>query len=84
MKTTYLFIAALCLTACTKPVAAPVPDLPLPIKETPIAAPAAVETPKTEVALTADIAAPAAMSPDAAPTLPAPPESAPVVAAPVK
>ena len=39
MKHTYLFIAALCLTACTKPVSVPVPDLPLPIKEAPIAAP---------------------------------------------
>ena len=81
MKTTYLFTLALCLTACTKPVSAPVPDLPAPIevKETVI-----VAQPAVEVAPAADIAAPAAMSPDAAPTLPASPESAPVVAAPVK
>lgn len=81
MKTTYLFIAALCLTACTKPVSAPVPDLPaeVVVKETIVVAPPAVE-----VAPAADIAAPAALSPDAAPTLPASPESAPVVAAPVK
>lgn len=81
MKHTHLFIAALCLTACTKPVSAPVPDLPAPIevKETIVVAPPAVE-----VAPAADIAAPAAMSPDAAPTLPASPESASVVVAPVK
>lgn len=81
MKTTYLFIAALCLTACTKPTAAPVPDLPAPVvvKETVIVAP-----PVVEAAPAADIAAPAAMSSDAAPTLPASPESAPVNAAPVK
>jgi hypothetical protein len=81
MKTTYLFIAALCLTACTKPVSAPVPDLPaeVVVKETIVVAPPAVE-----VAPAADIAAPAALSPDAAPTLPASPESAPVEVAPVK
>ena len=84
MKITCPFLLALCITACSKPVPAPVPDLPLPIKEAPIAAPAVVEAPKTEVAPAAGIAAPAIMSPDAAPTLPAPPESAPVIAAPVK
>jgi len=83
MKHTYLFIAALCLTACTKPVSAPVPDLPLSIKEAPIAAPAAVEAPKTEAAPAADIAAPAApIASEVAPVTS--PESAPVVAAPVK
>jgi len=83
MLRTSLFTLALCLTACTKPVSAPVPDLPLPISEAPIAAPAAVEVPKTEAAPAADIATPAApAASEAAPVTSL--ESAPVVAAPVK
>jgi len=69
---TLLLITALCFAACTKPVSAPMPDLPAPVT-----APAdalVADTPKPDMGAAIDsTGTTGAMAPDAAPIFPASP-----------